>query len=564
MKLRDAAVPCVLAFLAGTAMAQPEEAQEELRSDPPAPYHRPRYSMPYGVTDGPFPLHQVNVGPGGANILGDAANEPSIMVDPTAPNRIAIAWRQFDSVTSNFRQAGHAYSRDGGRTWTFPGVLDPGVFRSDPVIRSDNVGRIIYWSLTNATGNYTCQVFRSSDGGQTWGSPIEAYGGDKQWFDIDRTGGTGDGNFYGTWDGATAYTANGFTRSTDHGATFMSPVQVLGQPNWGTVAVGPNGEVYVVGNSNGNLNACIITKTVNANQPGVPTWSFSRTVNLGGSQVYYTQQPPNPEGLLGQFWVRVDNSNGPRRGWVYVLCSVHQTGSADPLDVMLARSTDGGNTWSAPVKVNDEPAGANAYQWFGTLGVSPNGRLDVVYNDTRNTGTPSRSELRYTSSVDGGVTWAPSMPVTGQFDSTIGFPNQNKIGDYYDIASDLTGCFVAMAATFNNEEDVYCIRIGPYDCNGNGIDDAVDIANGTETDCNANGIPDSCERAAGVPVVCICYANCDGSTVPPILNANDFQCFLNKFAAADPYANCDGSTVPPVLNANDFQCFLNKYAAGCS
>jgi hypothetical protein len=61
-----------------------------------------------------------------------------------------------------------------------------------------------------------------------------------------------------------------------------------------------------------------------------------------------------------------------------------------------------------------------------------------------------------------------------------------------------------------------------------------------------------------------CYPNCDGSTVAPILNANDFQCFLNKYAAGDSYANCDGSTVAPILNANDFQCFLNKYAAGCS
>ena len=61
-----------------------------------------------------------------------------------------------------------------------------------------------------------------------------------------------------------------------------------------------------------------------------------------------------------------------------------------------------------------------------------------------------------------------------------------------------------------------------------------------------------------------CYANCDGSTSPPILNANDFQCFLNKYAAGDSTANCDGSTSPPVLNANDFQCFLNAFAAGCS
>ena len=60
-----------------------------------------------------------------------------------------------------------------------------------------------------------------------------------------------------------------------------------------------------------------------------------------------------------------------------------------------------------------------------------------------------------------------------------------------------------------------------------------------------------------------CYANCDGSTTPPILTANDFNCFLNKYAAGDPYANCDGSTTPPILNANDFSCFLNAFAAGC-
>jgi uncharacterized membrane protein len=60
-----------------------------------------------------------------------------------------------------------------------------------------------------------------------------------------------------------------------------------------------------------------------------------------------------------------------------------------------------------------------------------------------------------------------------------------------------------------------------------------------------------------------CYANCDHSTAPPILNANDFQCFLNLFAGRDPAGNCDGSTTSPVLNANDFQCFLNAFAAGC-
>ena len=61
----------------------------------------------------------------------------------------------------------------------------------------------------------------------------------------------------------------------------------------------------------------------------------------------------------------------------------------------------------------------------------------------------------------------------------------------------------------------------------------------------------------------VCYANCDQSSTAPILNANDFQCFLNAYAMGSPSANCDRSSSPPVLNANDFQCFLNKFAAGC-
>jgi hypothetical protein len=60
-----------------------------------------------------------------------------------------------------------------------------------------------------------------------------------------------------------------------------------------------------------------------------------------------------------------------------------------------------------------------------------------------------------------------------------------------------------------------------------------------------------------------CYANCDASTGSPVLTANDFQCFLNRFATGESYANCDGSSGVPMLTANDFQCFLNRYATGC-
>lgn len=62
---------------------------------------------------------------------------------------------------------------------------------------------------------------------------------------------------------------------------------------------------------------------------------------------------------------------------------------------------------------------------------------------------------------------------------------------------------------------------------------------------------------------CACYANCDGSASTPILNVNDFICFLNRFNAQYPYANCDGSTTPPVLNVNDFVCYQTRFVAGC-
>jgi len=86
-----------------------------------------RQTSPAGKwTFGSYQSIQVNVDGDGQNIIGDAANEPSIAVDPTQPNRMAIGWRQFDSIANNFRQAGVGYSSDGGRSWAFPGVLDPG------------------------------------------------------------------------------------------------------------------------------------------------------------------------------------------------------------------------------------------------------------------------------------------------------------------------------------------------------------------------------------------------------------------------------------------------------
>ncbi len=80
---------------------------------------------------------------------------------------MAIGWRQFDTISSNFRQAGFGFTTDGGLNWTFPGAIEPGVFRSDPVLDSDSAGNFYYNSLTNSPTFY-CDVFKSSNGGATW------------------------------------------------------------------------------------------------------------------------------------------------------------------------------------------------------------------------------------------------------------------------------------------------------------------------------------------------------------------------------------------------------------
>jgi hypothetical protein len=138
----------------------------------------------------------------------------------------------------------------------------------------------------------------------------------------------------------------------------------------------------------------------------------------------------------------------------------------------------------------------------------------------------------YVTSGDGGVTWSAPAAMGPLFNSTVGWPNQNKMGDYYDMESDLLGASLAYAATYNAEQDVYFLRIGPRDCNGNGVDDAAETAAFSVLDANANTIPDSCEIAAGAV---------------PDVNANGFP----DDACGDTDFNNDG-LFPDTADIDDF------------
>jgi len=395
---------------------------------------------------------QVNVDSNGMDIIGDAGNETSLAVDPTNPNRIVIGWRQFDTVASNFRQAGYGYSTDGGLTWTFPGVLNPGIFRSDPVLDYDVDGNFYYNSLQST---FACDVYKIDDGGVQWNSPIPAKGGDKQWMRVDRTNGIGAGNIYTNWNLSYSTCDWDFTRSTNGGFTFEDCVEVDSAPRWGTIAVNADGTLYICGQSGSNL---VVIKSTTAQDPNIPvTFGSVATVNLDG---YLGTGGINPQGLVGQMWIDVDVSGGAGHGNVYVLASVRRFSNNVP-DVMFAKSTDGGETFSAPIKINTDTDVTNI-QWFGTMAVAPNGRIDAVWLDTRNapTGTDD-STLFYSFSEDQGETWTPNESISLPFNPHIGYPQQNKMGDYYDMVSDNNGVHLAWANTINGGQDVYYTHIDP-------------------------------------------------------------------------------------------------------
>src|SRR5437660_5134124 len=293
--------------LASTRKAPRGEPLEKY-DNPPAPPRKietsPRMISQFGV----FTSYQANVDQNGQNILGDAANECVIAVDPTDGNKMTIAWRQFNDVTSNFRQGGWGYTTNGGLNWTFPGVLQNNVFRSDPVTNSNEIGQFFYLSLQSDVNlSFFCDdLWRSTNGGQSWSllsGERGGGGGDKQWFTMDKTGGPGHGFQYQSDDGINC-SGGGveFQRSTNGGVTWQNPIVVPHGPVYGTLDVDTNGNLFIGGE--GSSFYCV--RSSNAQIGGqTPTFDRSTPVNMGG---FIGSGGINPAGLDGMVLLAIDRS----------------------------------------------------------------------------------------------------------------------------------------------------------------------------------------------------------------------------------------------------------------
>jgi hypothetical protein len=331
---------------------------------------------------------------------------------------------------------GFSRSTNGGTSWVDGGTLPTSTNgdAGDPVLaRNTTTGRI-YLATLQFSGNGMA-MFRSDDNGLTWMAPTQAAPGatgfqDKEWIVVDNFAGAGNGNVYhGYRDFATGGGMK-FTRSTDNGATFTpSPGFVIatgGQGAW--VTVGTDHAVYYHWLSGSSI---------------LQRKSTDQGVTFASATTVATLLTTGTNGDLGLTGFR---SNAfpqvvvnPVSGHLYMTYNDNPAG-ADRGDVYFRHSTDGGATWSAQVRVNND-AGTND-NWQPAIAATPDGTgLFVGWYDRRNDpannlierwgviGTISGSTITFGNNFK----ISPPFPVVVGVDPVI---NATYMGDYDQVVAD--------------------------------------------------------------------------------------------------------------------------------
>src|SRR5436190_1954168 len=270
----------------------------------------------------------------------------------------------------------HKTPPNGGRSFfTDHGTLPASAAgdAGDPVLARDNLTGAFY--MTTLSFNVTNQIpfFKSTDGGQTFGAPVNAIPGgvnlDKDWMAVDNFAGAGQHNIY------VCATDFGFsparivvTHSTDGGVTFGPSGGVAlsntGQSQGCSVAVGPDHSVYVAYFRGNSPDALFIRRSTDG---GVTFGPEHQITTLNNTQVN------GDLGLNGGFRsnsfpsLAVDPTNGE----LFVAFNDHPTTSGDNADVFYSQSVDDGATWSPPVRINDY---RSRDQFSPTVATTPDGK----------------------------------------------------------------------------------------------------------------------------------------------------------------------------------------------
>lgn len=381
--------------------------------------------------------------------------EVAIAVNPSNPDNLVGASFQ-TGMPPKPRAGSYTYvTMDGGKTWKTVASQDPqNLVQGDDALTfsSDGTAYHVHLSFDGIRvqrpkrAESGIMVSASGDGGLTWNAPVPAINHvntvtpfeDKPGIVTDNVATSSfKGNVYLAWTRFDVYGSHDpechtqiyFSRSTDGGKTFSMPFRIsdaggdcIDSDNTveGAVpAVGPKGEVYVVWAGSSGL---VFDKSTDGGL------TFGKDKVIGQMPGGWDFPMPGLDRANGMPVTGVDLSGGPRRGTLYVNWIDERNGD---LDVFVASSSDGGETWSAPVRVNDDPLKNGKAQFFTWMAVDPvDGSVNTVFYDRRDTeGTLTR--LTMARSTDGGRTF-----VNHKIDQEP-FACNDKVffGDYSGIAA---------------------------------------------------------------------------------------------------------------------------------
>lgn len=352
------------------------------------------------------------------------------------------------------RFTGYAYSTDGGLTFTDAGNLpaSAGGDAGDPVLARNNTTGRIYFATLGYTAS-TIQLFRSDDNGLTWLPPVNATPGgnneDKQWMTVDNYAGGGNGNVYLMSRRFGGTVGIYFHRSTDDGSTFSPGILLFAGGQGAFVEVDPAHNIYAFYiNSSGSILMRKSTDQGLTFAPAITVSTYVGGVNGDQSLTGLRQGTATYASLRSNAFPHV--AINPVSGHIYVTHGSNPAG-VDKADVFMVMSTDGGATWSVPVRVNDDITTTD--QWQPTIAVSPDGLNLGIFYYSRQEDPLANNLFKYycrTAAISGAsVNFRPSGPVSDvaaipEFgrDNVV---NSTYMGDYQQAAATANGFYVTWA-----------------------------------------------------------------------------------------------------------------------
>ncbi len=383
-------------------------------------------------------------------------SENSVFIDP-ADESVALNSNNSSSWIVGYAEtlygADALYTADQGQSWKGTTLGAGGVNGGDPATA---IGTNGWWYVGKIDAGSGQSVSYSKNKGKTWTRVVVANGPvagdgllDKNHLWIDNTPGSPyEGYLYDAWTnfmtGSPDSNQIQVSRSANHGLSWSSPVGIsqgagaLVLNHGVNMHTGPSGEVYAVWS---------IYDAWPADETAI---GFSKSLDGGGIFTPAVRIINNIKGIRASLTAKqmrvnafpsmaVDNSTGPHRGTLYVVfpnVGFPGVNTGTDIDIYLIRSTDGGDTWSTPIRVNQDPSGLGKQHFFPWITCDPvTGGLCVVYYDDRDTG-PAEVTVYVSCSWDGGLSWTDFQVSDYQFtpEPIPGLP-YNYFGDYIGIQS---------------------------------------------------------------------------------------------------------------------------------